>query len=452
MKASICAFALVGAFLAARPAKAQLISTATFQQGAAGYSDSFDRKISPTGGADANGPDVNTDVSSYFLDGPSGDGNDARQGLLRFSNIVGGGGLPAGAKVISATIDAVTNGVADAQTGDVYNVYRLTTGFDSTSTWAAPFGGNGLTGDVGEILGSFDDMDAINTPASARVDRAVQSWIDGSPNLGFGIRSDRNTNGWSMHTTGAAAIANRPKLSVTYTVDPSVEVTSYQEGVNSYSGTTDLRFDSTDGSATDGSTTGELFLDGYDPAVPSPDQSYLVRFDGINLNYQSIYRAELVIKSGFASANADTPGPFMVHQMLEDWNTSTTYASLDSNSDPAVNGPTELAAGGTIGAAATTVLDIEDTEVIYLDVTSIVENWRAGQANYGFYVGTPSAAEGGTSNGWQIFLTGAADASFRPELRIVGIVPEPTTALTLSAAGIVLTAFVRRRSAPLNAA
>jgi hypothetical protein len=432
--------------------------TVSFQQGAAGYTDSFDRKISPAGTADANGADIDTDIDgpdadanidAYFIDGGGSALNDtgARHGLLRFSNIVGGSGIPAGAKIISARIDAITNLAPDAQTGDAINVYRLTTAFDGTSTWAAPFGGNGLTGDVGEILGSFDDMDVAGSATSARVDRAVQSWVNGEPNLGFGIRSDRGTNGWSPHTTGAGTIANRPKLTVTYTTDPLVEVTSYQQGVNSYGGTVDLRFNSADGSATDGSTIVQEFLDGSDPLLttPSPDQSTFLRFNGINLNYPAIYRAELVIKTGLSSANADSPGPFHVHQVLRDWTTSTTYASLDSNSDPTVNTSTELVTGGVIGPVAATVTGINDTEVMYIDVTSIVENWRAGQPNYGFYIGTPSAANGGTANGWQIFFSGATDASFRPELRIIGV-PEPTAAV-LFAFGAMLSLPLRRRAA-----
>jgi hypothetical protein len=79
-------------------------------------------------------------------------------------------------------------------------------------------------------------------------------------------------------------------------------------------------------------------------------------------------------------------------------------------------------------------------------VTSIVANWRAGQTNFGFYLGTPSPAEGGTNNGWQIFTTGATDTSFRPELRIIGIlVPEPAAA-TLMAIGALLVAAAARRS------
>jgi hypothetical protein len=425
---------------------APVITTATFQQGTAGYSSSFDRKIGPAGADDADGSTIDTDVNSYFLDGGGTALNDAgaRHGLLRFSNIGGGSGVPTGAKVISATVDMMTTTVSNAQSAGAYNLYRLTTPFDSTSTWDGTFGGDGLAGNVGEILGSFDGLTA-GSAASARADKAVQAWVNGTAaNLGFGIRSDRSTDGWSPNSTGAATVANRPKLTVNYTLDPLVEITSYQQGVNSYSGTTDLRLDS-GGMTVDGSTVEEAFLDGFS-AAPSADQSYLLRFNGLNLaGYQQIFKAELVLKGGFSSGSADSPGPFMVHQMLKNWTTSNTYAEFDANGDPAVNGPVELQTAGTIAASAVSVTGINDTEVTYIDVTSIVENWRAGQTNFGFYIGTPGPDNGGTDNGWQIFTTGATDLSFRPELRIVGIlVPEPTTAIMI-AIGALFVAGARRR-------
>src|SRR5687767_11427264 len=107
---------LLAIVLAAPLSAAPIISSATFQQGTAGYSDSFDRKIGPAGAGDVNGSAVNTDTTSYFIDGGGAAFNDAgtRHGLLRFSNITGGSGVPAGAKVISATVDMVTATVTDA--------------------------------------------------------------------------------------------------------------------------------------------------------------------------------------------------------------------------------------------------------------------------------------------------------------------------------------------------
>jgi hypothetical protein len=416
---------------------APLIVTATFQQGTAGYSGTLDRRIAANAASHVNGADVNTETTSYFIDGGSSALNDAgvTQGLIRFDNIVGVGGVPAGAKVISATVDMVTGPTSNAQSGGAYNLYQLATAFDATSTWTDTFGGDGLAGDVGDLLGSFEDL-AVSTPATARADGAVQQWVDGAPNLGFGIRSDRNTDGWSPNTTGAPTVANRPRLTVNYTVDPLVQIKSYQNGVNAYSGATDLRLNDT----VIGSAVEDTFIDGFS-AAPSPDQPYLLRFDGLDLSYAQVFKAELVLTSGFASANADSAGPFTVHQMLQDWSTSTTYADLDSNADPTLNDLNELLAAGRIAPAGATATGMNDTEVIHIDVTSIVENWRAGQANYGFYLGTVD-----TDNGWQIFTTGAANAGFRPELRIMGVqVPEPSSAALLLAAAALSQRVIRRR-------
>ena len=447
MKSTIHGLSLLAATLIVAPlGAAPIISTATFQQGTAGYTGSFDRKIGPAAAGDANGADIDTDTTSYFIDGGGTALNDAgaRHGLLRFSNVAAG--IPAGAKIVSASVDMITATVADAQSGGAYNLYELNTAFDGTSTWDGTFGGDGLAGNVGTIQGSFD-RPAAGMPVSARVDRAVQSWLSGGTNLGFGIRSDRSTDGWSPNTTGAVTVANRPKLTVNYTLDPLVDVKSYQNGVGGYTGTSDLRLDS-GGMTIDGSTTEETFLDGFNAANNSVDQSYLLRFNGLNLSgYQEIHKAELVLVSGFSSANADSPGPYTVHQVLTDWTTSSTYADFDSNGDPALNGPLELVAGGDVAAPSTTVTGINDAEVMHIDVTSIVENWRKGQTNFGFYIGTAGPDAGGTDNGWQIFTTGTAAANFRPELRIIGIrVPEPASAsLVLLGTGM-LTLLRRRRS------
>jgi len=444
MKTTVAWLALGLGCISSPLAAAPIIVTQTFQQGAGGYTGSADRRITANGTGDVDGSAVDTDVNTYFLDGGASALNDtgASQGLLRFDNIVGGG-IPAGAKVVSATVDVVTTTTAvnaNSQSGGAYNIYTLATPFDSTSTWASPYGGDGLAGDVGPILGSFDDLGTAGAPSSARVDKAVQNWADGAANLGVGIRSDRTTDGWSVNTTGAATVANRPRLTVNYTVDPLVEIKSYQNGVNGYAGSSDLGLNPDQ----PGSTVQNVFVDGFSAeGTGSPDQPYLLQFDGIDTAYQQIHRAELIIKTGFASSAADSPGPFTVHQMLTDWSPATTYASLDSNGDPAVNDANELLGAGTIGPAAASVVDINDTEVMYIDVTSIVESWRSGAANHGFYIGTT-----GTSNGWQLFTTGATDPSFRPELRIIGVqVPEPASLALLAACVVNLSPPLRRRAA-----
>ena len=443
MKTTGFRFALFLCVIVAAPlSAAPVIETATFQNGVAGYAGTFDRRISPDTADEVDGSTIDTEVTSYFIDGGGSALNDegVQQGLIRFDEIVGAGAVPAGAKVISATIDIVTGSTSNAQSGGAYNVYRLTTPFDSSSTWAGTFGGDGLAGDVAEILGSFDDL-TQGTPTSARVEKAVQQWVDGASNLGFGIRSDRTTDGWAPHTTGAATATLHPQLTVNYTVDPLVSIDSYQNGVNGYAGTTDIRLNESDGGTVVGSTVDQTFIDGFSAeGTGSPDQPYFVRFEGLNLNYGETFKGELVLKGGFASSAADSGGPFTVHQLLRDWTTDLMYAELGSDGTPTLNDANELIANGTIGPAAASTGGHDDTEVIYIDVTSIVENWRSGQPNYGFYVGTTE-----TSNGWQIFTSGADDPSFRPELRIIGVVPEPAAGLMLVAGVLLMVGRLRER-------
>jgi hypothetical protein len=439
----LAALIAAGMFYSCAPAQAVVISTATFQNGDANsYAGTFDRRMTATGAGNADGSTINTDVASYFIDGGSSALNDsgAQQGLIRFDNFVGGTtGVPASATIMSAKLEFTTNGSSNSQSGGAYNIYRLKTAFDSSSSYAAPFGGDGLAGDVDQILGSFDSP-AQNTPISARVDKAVQGWVNGGTNLGFGIRSDRTTDGWSPHSTGSATVANRPKLIVDYTIDPTVVAKSYQQGIDGYTDTVDILLnDNGTGNTAIGSAINEDFLDGFDGAG-SFDEPYLLRFNNIDLAYQQILKAELIIKTGFSSSAADTPGPYTVHQMLQDWDTTTTYASLDSDANPTLNDSTELLNAGVIGPAVSSITGVNDTEVVYVDITSIVENWRAGAPNYGVYIGA------GTSNGWQIFFSGATDANFTPELRVVGVIPEPAT-LALGGLGLVglATLALRRR-------
>src|SRR5262245_43203198 len=85
------------------PTYAAVLTNVSFQNGTAGYVDAFDRRIGP-GASQVNGSAVNTDASSYFIDGGASALNDTgfTQGLIRFDNIVGGSGIPAGAKIVSA--------------------------------------------------------------------------------------------------------------------------------------------------------------------------------------------------------------------------------------------------------------------------------------------------------------------------------------------------------------
>jgi hypothetical protein len=445
--------------LAAHLARADLI---TFQNGVNGYAGAFDRRISLSGTSDTNGADVNTDTRSYFIDGGGSALNDSgvSQGLLRFDNIVGAGAIPANALIISATLDTVTTTFSNSQGGSgAYNVYRLTTPFDGTSTYQTPFGGDGVYGDVARFGGSFN-RPALGAPSSARVDRIVQDWVNGTTNYGFAIRSDQTTDGWSFNTTGAATVANRPKLTVNYTTDPSARLLRYQQNVDGYTGTTDLFVNGTSGSnvgtPVPGAAIEQGFLDGSNRGAAtenSYDQPYFVKFDNLDLSAPKVTRAQLIIRSGFGSSNSGSGGPFSVHRILKPWDTGTTYDSLDSDGDPTLTPVAELVANGFIAPESAEATQIGHAGMVTLDVTDIVQTWKDGAPNYGFYIGP----NGGTSDGWQIFTSGAygfgtldeVSGQLAPELTILyapdSAVPEPATLGLAAVAGTLLAGRRRNR-------
>ena len=268
--------ALLGLQLAATAATTPPVSV-TFQNGVNGYAGTFDRRIGPAGEGDGS---VVTGQTTYYLDGGASTLNDTgyTQGLIRFSGVETL--IPAGAKIVNAKLTVVTKTHSNAQSANSFTVYRLTRAFDSTSSVTTDFGADGLKGDVDWILGSFEGMTAASTATvvSADVTRAVQSWVDGSPNYGMGIRSDQGTDGWSFHTTGAT-VSLRPKLEVTYLQGTDIQISEFQQGLNGYTNGTQVFYSAPTPVAPNppvyttivGSTVEESFLDGVNPPTLEPD-------------------------------------------------------------------------------------------------------------------------------------------------------------------------------------
>lgn len=434
-------------------------TTIVFQNGLNGYAGTTDRRIST--GTNINGADVDTEAVPFWIDGDPLDSSRSDV-LYRFDDIIGGAGIPAGATILSATLDLTTTGEdvnANSRTGESYNVYRLTVPFDDSSTLDGDFGDNdgsftnevdGVEPEQGEadwILSTFD------TPVggsglepdqrySADVTRAVQSWVNGDANYGVAVLSDHRDqdDGWSVHSTGAPTADYRPSLTVTYTTNPNYQVFELQNGLNGYSGAvdrvlnlatdtagTDERDDDTVLPGVDGATLSEVYLDG-DNEGNSYDTPYLIQFDTSSVT-GDVAQAELLLTTGFSGGASDTPGPFTVHQLLAPFDGTTEYSDLAGDVDA-------MLAANQIGPAVAEAVDVEESEYVRLDVSSIVSNWQNGEANYGFYI-----AANGTSNGWQIFTTGAVDPDLAPMLRIT-TVPEPLSMALLALAGL---APLRRR-------
>jgi len=437
--------ALVGCvcLILAGGAGAEIVTT-SFQNGANGYTGTFDRRICDRQADEMDGGSV----PSYYLDGFKTDlTSPDTQGLIRFDDIIGDGEgqIPAGATILSAELTVTTSLAGNAHTAGPFGVSGLLQAFDSTTSYFVDFS---TTTDLGSRGAWWQDGSATRPVGgygrqlqgasdSADVTSVVQSWADGSPNYGFVIQAGladtieeaaNTSDGWAIRTTGYLYADTRPKLTVTYTTVP-VQSSTFQEGVDGYAGTmmalvhsgANALIEDTDNVdspevTTDGATLDQAFLDGIffsgtDGSVSSPDLLALLQFDGVFGAEAGqapadvpVAKAWVVITSGDTSNAGRSIGPWSAHTMKRPWDTTSLHSSFGE-----VNG---LQVGdGDISEA----LDVQDGIIrgaeVWFDVTEYLEGVRTGAADYGV------AIQGdGTSDGWQIHATGSTTIDARPRL------------------------------------
>jgi hypothetical protein len=202
---------------------------------------------------------------------------------------------------------------------------------------------------------------------------------------------------------------------------------SFQQGVDGYVGTTDIYIGldeadipgGGDGNVS-GATVEEMFLDGRYFAERGDEQEMqgLLRFDDIIGNGTGqipsgaqVLSATLTLTTGTGSDFADSGGPYGVAQLVVPFDTTTTWNSLGGSGATFVNGqnkrPLDQGHRGPLEPGMTSTAN----------VTQMVQNWIDGPTNNGLVV------RAGTTNGWQIFTTGAADATLRPALEVVYDMP-----------------------------
>jgi len=423
------------------------VATSSFQNGAAGYNGTFDRRISERV---TTMPEIEVNgstVASYFLDGFQGGATTSpdEQGLIRFDNIIGAGPgqIPAGATILSAKLTLTTSLAGNAQTSGPFGVAGLTQAFDSNTSYftnfssATDFGSRGAwwqDGSATRPVGGYG-FQVPGVSDSANIHPLVQSWANGTPNHGMVVQAgtsdtvtaNANTaDGWSIHTTGFPFSDTRPKLEVQYTTAP-VTTRMFQRGLNGYagdtmaivrSGTNALIEDTADPTnpevTEDASALDQTFLDGVfftaqDGTTNSPDDLALLKFGGIFDAGQvptdvPVAKAWVVITTGDISNAGHSPGPWAAHRMLRPWDFATLHSSFG-----AVDG---LQVGdGDIGPALEALDGFIRGSEAWFDVTSYLEGLRTGVADNGIAI---QAA--GTADGWQIHTNGSTTALARPKL------------------------------------
>ena len=407
--------------------------TVSFQEGIDGYTGQFGMRV----GENYTAPGVRlkqlgSEVEEYYIDGRPGNNSPDQNGIVRFDNLFGHGPgqIPPGAGIQDAQLIMTTSTAGNAQSGGPYIVDQLVVPVDENTTYdtlqSGQLGG-GFEGVRGSVtgypvagFGSISNGEVVH----ANVTQLVQNWSTtaadsswGLPNHGFAIFTGGSTDGWSYNTVGNENPQLRPKLQVTYTLEGTLRDYFYTADMNS------IINNAYPASSTDASQVEFQFMDLNDGTSGTTET--LMRFgvtfgdpDDINTipDGETVVKAELLITTNAprfgGSSNAQSAGPYAIHQMMVDWDTNSTFGI----SGPVV--PTH------IDRAVTRVKGLGWESATFADITPIVQNWRAGAPNYGVNVKPESA------DGWQPFFLGVADNSglnlLQPFLRVTTAILNPT--------------------------
>ena len=416
------AAAALATVLVGGAARAQ--TTVTFQQGAAltGASTIY----SGITEASIGNSSATSTVTTVGIDGvSSGDGTE-RQYFLKFDSMFGSdvGLIPAGATILDAQLTLRTTGNSNSQSNGYFVIGGMKVPFSSAATLNDLGTGNGAIMTNGPTYANGlatlpvagYRAPAQNAYYSAFVAPFVQQWSDGTlTNNGMVVQAN-TTDAWQVFGSADATVAYRPKLAVTYTTTPTT-TTSLKPGVSGYAGFSGITLHGVANATLDATAGTTITLDGPTGGTPpgdagSPELLALLKYDGIfGAGSSQVPMRANVLKAWFVpttgnGSNDESSGPYFAYRMLTVWGSSTTYSSYGTGSSGPLSGTDYVAA--TSGSAVALGKNAQG----WFDITSTVNDWKAGAANNGLLV------RASTTDGWVFGGPAASDANRRPDLRV----------------------------------
>ncbi len=180
--------------------------TATFQQGASGYTGAVDTYLHQNAPSTSNASSTSLNVDG---DDPAGTGLDV-EALLRFDNLFGSG---AGQIPVNATLQSATLQLQVTNAGNSVNLHRVLANWTATDTW------NSLSSGI-----QADGIDALTTADTSSGSVAIGLLsLDVLTSLKAWQASPATNRGWAFLSTGTDGIdfnssegTIRPKLIVNY--------------------------------------------------------------------------------------------------------------------------------------------------------------------------------------------------------------------------------------------
>ena len=220
------------AFLAlSAPALAQ--TTVTLQHGVNGYSGTTDAWLW------SGAPDTNESTQQTINLRAA-----TTVGVMKFAIFAAEGGpVPDGATITSATLSLYKYGTNDG----VFNALRLLRPWNvSQVTW-----NSAASGTAWQTAGATGANDVTSSGEAQFTLGSVEGWGDFNVTTQVQAMANGNNHGWRLQAIGGSSLPHNfsaaddndatkhPKLTITYTTAPADNTATLQQGLNSYTGTSD---------------------------------------------------------------------------------------------------------------------------------------------------------------------------------------------------------------------
>jgi len=387
--------------------------------------------------------------------------------VYKFANVFGSGAsqVPAGSRIVSATLGLTTGSSGSAGTlGDprvhgatgpistsvtFEQLSGLTPAEQGAAGYLYGFGGGPLTAWQSYADGQ-GNAETIPYDVSGYL-RMVSAGVVSAADLAL-VATNNSTDGWQLWTQNASVAGNRPTLSIEYDTTRQQGVTTLGSDKATFvqlgsqgADTTELRTDSAG-------------VDGIDETGVTPNDQAIIKFDlaAALPDGAQLQSARLVAVTGSGvSASDDTnnvDAGIAVRQILVDWDLDSTDATLPTlpsefGSIPGIQDSEGEASGGFVDMNGNLFDDtkianrgfdaINVGEEFVFDVTGIVENWLDGDANYGFIINKKN------TDGWYFNVD---DVQLQLDYTTPVAVPEPgSLSLAAAALAIAAAAGIRQR-------
>jgi hypothetical protein len=265
----------------------------------------------------------------------------------------------------------------------------------------------------------------------------VQAWVNGEANYGWAMPSwnseinpswGNGTDGLGFRACESPNVDDRPRLRVFWLPPDSVQMASFRQGVDGYTGAQDTRIRQASPDESGATLTG-VFVDAIVfGSTNNPDQ-VLIRFaDVIGTNpgqvppgaviEAAVLDLATVIGNGYGDGG-------LFYAMLSPWQDTDTWNTL-------VNGiqtdGIEAATTPTTTAGSPTLNPNVCGGYMSFEVTPDVQAWASGLwPNYGWAI----LPWPGGSDGWGISTSESAAENDRPRLRVYYTVPPAPETIVL---------------------